>query len=416
VTEKDDWKYSFTDLPKYEAGEEIVYTITEDTVEDYTTEVKGYDVTNQHKPGKTSVTITKHWDDANNQDGIRPATIEVQLIADDESEGDPVKLSEENNWTHTWNELDAKASGKSIVYSVVEITEVPGYKTTVNDENHGNIIMTNSHTPEVTEVAGKKTWDDANNQDGLRPEKITVNLLANGEKIDSVEVTERDDWKYSFTDLAKYKEGEEITYTVDEEAVEGYEKNIDGFNITNKLIYGTVELTKYNEKDEVLAGATFELLDQDGEVLQTDLTTDQAGKIIVSDLKPGDYQFVEVKAPIGYELDKTPIVFTIEKGKKESTKVKAVNKKSSTPKQEDPGDPEDPEKPGKDPVDNEKPKGEQVSNKTPKVPTDTMNKIVTNQKQKLPNTATNYYNMILLGISILIIGLASYLIYRRRTE
>ncbi|KRG11818.1 hypothetical protein ACA30_20985, partial [Virgibacillus soli] len=94
---------------------------------------------------------TKHWDDANNQDGIRPATIEVQLIADDESEGDPVKLSEENNWTHTWNELDAKASGKSIVYSVVEITEVPGYKTTVNDENHGNIIMTNSHTPEVTE-------------------------------------------------------------------------------------------------------------------------------------------------------------------------------------------------------------------------------------------------------------------------
>nr|WP_238482617.1 Cna B-type domain-containing protein [Lederbergia galactosidilytica] len=416
VTEKDDWKYSFTDLPKYEAGEEIVYTITEDTVEDYTTEVKGYDVTNQHKPGKTSVTVTKHWDDANNQDGIRPATIEVQLIADDESEGDPVKLSEENNWTHTWNELDAKASGKSIVYSVVEITEVPGYKTTVNDENHGNIIMTNSHTPEVTEVAGKKTWDDANNQDGLRPEKITVNLLANGEKIDSVEVTERDDWKYSFTDLAKYKEGEEITYTVDEEAVEGYEKNIDGFNITNKLIYGTVELTKYNEKDEVLAGATFELLDQDGEVLQTDLTTDQAGKIIVSDLKPGDYQFVEVKAPIGYELDKTPIVFTIEKGKKESTKVKAVNKKSSTPKQEDPGDQEDPEKPGKDPVDNEKPKGEQVSNKTPKVPTDTMNKIVTNQKQKLPNTATNYYNMILLGISILIIGLASYLIYRRRTE
>ncbi len=61
----------------YEAGEEIVYTITEDTVEDYTTEVKGYDVTNHHTPGKTSVTITKHWDDANNQDGIRPASIEV---------------------------------------------------------------------------------------------------------------------------------------------------------------------------------------------------------------------------------------------------------------------------------------------------------------------------------------------------
>src|SRR5690606_27345175 len=129
--------------------------------------------------------------------------------------------------------------------------------------------------------------------------------------------------------------GEEITYTVDEEAVEGYEQNIDGFNITNKLIYGTVELTKYNEKDEVLAGATFELQNQAGEVLQTDLTTDKTGKIVVSDLKPGDYQFVEVKAPVGYELDKTPIVFTIEKGQKESTKVKAVNKKAPVPKPED---------------------------------------------------------------------------------
>src|SRR5690606_22559453 len=134
----------------------------------------------------------------------------------DESLGDPVKLSEENNWTYTWDELDTKATGKTIVYSVAEITEVPGYKTTINDENHGNIMMTNTHTPEVTEVAGKKTWDDANNQDGVRPEKITVNLLANGEKINSVEVTEKEDWKYSFTDLPKYKVGEEITYTVDE--------------------------------------------------------------------------------------------------------------------------------------------------------------------------------------------------------
>ncbi|MFS0612905.1 Cna B-type domain-containing protein [Lederbergia ruris] len=413
VTEKDDWKYSFTDLPKYNAGEEIVYTVTENTIEDYTTEVKGYDITNHHTPGKTSVTVTKHWDDANNQDGIRPASIEVQLTANGESVGDPVKLSEENNWTYTWDELDAKASGKTIVYSVAEITEVPGYKTTVNDENHGNIMMTNTHTPEVTEVAGEKIWDDADNQDGLRPEKITVNLLANGEKIHSVEVTEKDDWKYSLTDLPKYKAGEEITYTVDEEAVEGYEKNIDGFNITNKLIYGTVELTKYNEKDEVLAGATFELQDQAGEVLQTDLTTDQAGKIIVSDLKPGDYQFVEVKAPVGYELDKTPIVFTIEKGQKESTKVKAINKKSPAPK---PGDPEDPERPGKDPVDNKKPEGGQVSTETPKYPTNTANKKDSNYKQGLPNTATNYYNMILLGISLVIIGLVSYLIYRRRTE
>jgi len=32
VTEADGWAWSFTDLPKYEAGELITYTITEDTV------------------------------------------------------------------------------------------------------------------------------------------------------------------------------------------------------------------------------------------------------------------------------------------------------------------------------------------------------------------------------------------------
>ncbi|MCD4894025.1 Cna B-type domain-containing protein, partial [Enterococcus faecalis] len=49
------------------------------------------------------------------------------------------------------------------------------------------------------EITGTKTWEDQNNQDGLRPDEITVNLLANGEKVASKTVTEADDWKYSFT-------------------------------------------------------------------------------------------------------------------------------------------------------------------------------------------------------------------------
>ena len=38
----------------------------------------------------------------------------------------------------------------------------------------------NTHQPETTEITGTKTWNDANNQDGKRPESITVILLANG--------------------------------------------------------------------------------------------------------------------------------------------------------------------------------------------------------------------------------------------
>src|SRR5699024_9574833 len=75
-----DWKYSFKDLPKYENGVEINYTITEDTVEGYSTSINGYDITNVYTTEETTVTATTFWDDNNNQDGKRPDQIEVQLI------------------------------------------------------------------------------------------------------------------------------------------------------------------------------------------------------------------------------------------------------------------------------------------------------------------------------------------------
>ena len=59
-----------------------------------------------------------------------------------------------------------------------------GYETSVDGFN-----ITNTYTTETTEVKGSKTWNDADNQDGKRPESITVRLLANGEEKDSQTVT-----------------------------------------------------------------------------------------------------------------------------------------------------------------------------------------------------------------------------------
>ncbi len=49
VTEQDGWAWKFEDLPKYKNGELIVYTITEDEIVDYTTEIEGYNITNTFK-------------------------------------------------------------------------------------------------------------------------------------------------------------------------------------------------------------------------------------------------------------------------------------------------------------------------------------------------------------------------------
>ncbi len=96
----------------------------------------------------------------------------------------------------------------------------------------------------------------------------------------------------------------------------------------NELIRGSVELVKVDEDDEdkTLAGAVFELQNEAGEMLQEDLTTDKAGKIVVENLKPGKYQFVETKAPAYYELDADPIAFEIEKSQKEQLRITAKNK------------------------------------------------------------------------------------------
>lgn len=86
------------------------------------------------------------------------------------------------------------------------------------------------------DVSGEKTWDDANNQDGKRPSKITVNLLSNGTKIQSQEVKadQSGKWTYNFKNLPKFdNQGNEIKYTVTEEAVDGYNAEVNGTNIKN---------------------------------------------------------------------------------------------------------------------------------------------------------------------------------------
>jgi len=251
------WKYSFTDLPKYEDGKEIKYTVTENAVSDYTTEITGYNIKNSYTPEETSVTVTKGWDDANDQDGKRPKSIKVQLYGDDKKVGEEVELNEGNAWTHTWTKLPKKAKGKDIKYEVKEVTKVDGYTTEIDNSNIGNIRILNSHTPETTKIKGKKTWNDGDNQDGNRPKEITVNLLANGKKIKESKATADTNWEYSFTDLPKYEGGKEIEYTVTENTVKGYSTDIKGYEIKNSYTpkKTSVTVTKRwndgNDKDKI---------------------------------------------------------------------------------------------------------------------------------------------------------------------
>ena len=190
---------------------------------------------NTYTPAKTEVSVKKVWKDENNQDGKRPSSVTVKLLADGQDTGKTLELTEANGWAGSFKDLDADKGGTPIQYTVVEVT-VAGYTSEITGDAASGFAITNSYSPETVDVKATKNWDDANNQDGKRPTKITINLLADGQKHDSKEVQAAADgtWTVEFTKLAKYKAGKEIKYTVTEEAVAEYESTITDFTITNK--------------------------------------------------------------------------------------------------------------------------------------------------------------------------------------
>ncbi|WP_281176176.1 MSCRAMM family protein, partial [Enterococcus pseudoavium] len=100
-----------------------------------------------------------------------------------------------------------------------------------------------------------------------------------------------------------------IDFTIADKA-EGQPEVIEVGNFTN--YQGSAELIKTDKKNQPLAGAEFNVLDSEGKVVNAQpLKSDKEGKVTIDHLAPGDYQFVETKAPTGYVLNTKPIDFTI---------------------------------------------------------------------------------------------------------
>ncbi|WP_338215212.1 Cna B-type domain-containing protein [Companilactobacillus muriivasis] len=254
------WSYTWSGLAKNDAdGKAIQYSADEDNVNDYdkkivdntdhtvTTITNTLDKTPGGNTGDTTTNlkVTKIWSDNNNQDKLRPSSVTVNLLKDDDTKVDSAELSSDKNWTHEFTGLD-----KSTKYHVTE-DKVDNYTTHIDPIDSSDVQITNTHTPSTTTTDGKtnlnvtKTWSDSNNKDNLRPSQVTIHLLKDGKEVDSTVLNADNNWAHNFTGLDKAS-----TYTVSEDAVSGYTSNIDKTSATNVKITNTHTPSTTTTKDD----------------------------------------------------------------------------------------------------------------------------------------------------------------------
>ena len=269
IWQDNELQYMWSKLIKYENGKEIEYSVEEVEIPDgyvltkeENAEKTELTIINKYSPQETQYEVEKVWDDSDNQDGIRPQTVKLQLKADGENYGNPVILTsgEDNQWQsaelqYVWNNLPKYNNGKLVTYSAEEL-EVPSGYTSSKEESAGKVIITNIHTPELTTHSVKKVWSDNNNQDGIRPQTVKMQLKANGEPVGASVlmsagedgIWQEDELNFKWINLPKYKEGTQIEYSVKElELTEGYVSTKEERNnttiITNTYIPKQTNIT-----------------------------------------------------------------------------------------------------------------------------------------------------------------------------
>ena len=193
--------------------------------------------------GFTDITVTKTWQDDNDAQDLRPDTLQLTLYrktaVTEQKKVEEVTLSAEdaqsgnsNVWTYTFQDLpDTDENGNLYTYRVEE-EPVSGYTESRTDD----LDLVNTLGDEDTEVQiqGEKTW--VGDDPAKRPASITVILLQNGTEVKRQEVRPNEDgkWTYDFGNWPVYDDsGRAYTYTVQEEPVDGYGTQVNGYDIVN---------------------------------------------------------------------------------------------------------------------------------------------------------------------------------------
>ncbi len=177
-----------------------------------------------------------------------PGTQEMEVVNDVSSAQsfalENVTLNTPPDGTYTLTETDAPAGWQKlpapVTFEMKDDLIVPNTlkwadPDAAEDENieeyvtisSENLRLTMKDADTTTKVSVVKNWDDKNDENGSRPDKVEIQLTADGEEVEgqTLELTEENKWTGTFSDLPVHNsEGTEIAYSVVEttELPDGY--------------------------------------------------------------------------------------------------------------------------------------------------------------------------------------------------
>ena len=261
LDDEKEWTYTYENLCRYrDHGEEIEYTIDEYTIDEYTTDKKAtpqyytkkinaaekvYDketqiqtitlsITNKHELELVEFDITKKWEDETDRDGLRPASIKINLYADGK-QVDSITIKGKNT-ENIWKEGHFPSSDEVKLYKYKEGAQGVLIKYTIGEEKIENVqpydekqryddpqytndstsqenastkcesisgtvdyhdsvnggkpqslkgfTVINRHIPEKLQIVIKKIWDDDNNRDNVRTGEVVFTLKSDGPELE----------------------------------------------------------------------------------------------------------------------------------------------------------------------------------------------------------------------------------------
>ncbi len=229
------WTHTFEELTAKRADHTtpIEYTVKEIEIDGYVSKItgnqtNGYIITNTEV---ISFDVTKEWV------GTKEDQAVIYLVTNN-VKGPAIILNEANSWKYSFKDLPVKdASGKTIDYKIEE-DFIPGYTTIINGSVNDGFVVKNTNSL-ATSVAVSKVWI------GAAGDLVTVELYADGVKVDTAHLTSDNGWKHTFYELPKVNlsTGKNIKYEVKEIALDGYTGSMSG-NADDGFVFTNTNITK----------------------------------------------------------------------------------------------------------------------------------------------------------------------------